>query len=314
MPSSYSVIIPCYNCEKTIIETLNSVFNQSMVPYEVICVDDGSTDSTVRLIENYSSGNFKPLLIKKEHLGVSAARNTGIKIATGDVVFFLDSDDYFSKNFCEFAIQLLDSGYDCVFGKYTHDCKKIALCNSYRCLCETKAQTMFMTKKKIFHFSAVAYKRNVIQQHCLSFLAGIKYGEDWEFATKYMSHCKRFALINQNVLFYRIMPDSAFRTITYDHVDAIKSAENAEEYLYKSKSNFYTLFHSYMKHKVVFSLLHIFSKNRRKDLYTLLIGEYDTTKSMKALLKSRLSSLKEKIAIVAYLISSNLFYYTIGRL
>lgn len=90
-----SVIIPVYNAEKTIINTLSSVFSQSISPYEVIVVDDGSTDESIRLISRFAkeNDNIKLHLIRQKNFGVSSARNRGLNAAIGDWVAFLDADD-----------------------------------------------------------------------------------------------------------------------------------------------------------------------------------------------------------------------------
>jgi len=86
-PMLVSVIIPTYNRAKTIERAVNSVLNQTWNQIELIVVDDGSTDQTVEVLKRY--GN-KIRLIRQQNGGPGAARNTGIKAATGDVISFLD--------------------------------------------------------------------------------------------------------------------------------------------------------------------------------------------------------------------------------
>lgn len=87
-----SVVIPAYNREETIINCLDSIVNQTYKPYEIIVVDDGSTDRTVDLVEEYAK--FPVKLIKSgKNAGAQAARNIGIKTAQGDWIAFNDSDD-----------------------------------------------------------------------------------------------------------------------------------------------------------------------------------------------------------------------------
>lgn len=85
-----SVIIPTYNREKTIKRCIDSVVNQSMPPYEIIVVDDGSTDKTLKILNEH----FKDIkIIKQNHQGAQVARNAGILAAQGEYIAFLDSDD-----------------------------------------------------------------------------------------------------------------------------------------------------------------------------------------------------------------------------
>ena len=88
-----SVIIPVYNREKYIEECINSVFEQSYQNFEIVLVDDGSTDSTLSICKGLAEKDARIRIIEGEHKGVSAARNLALDNAEGEYVFFLDSDD-----------------------------------------------------------------------------------------------------------------------------------------------------------------------------------------------------------------------------
>lgn len=89
-----SVIIPVYNAEKYIARCLESVIKQGPVVSEIICVDDGSKDSSCEIIEAYREKDARILLVRAEHGGVSRARNTGKRMAKGNYVMFVDADDF----------------------------------------------------------------------------------------------------------------------------------------------------------------------------------------------------------------------------
>lgn len=93
-----SVIIPVYNVERYIEECLCSAMQQTLKEIEIICVDDGSSDQSVELIEKYAEHDFRVRIIMQKNAGASVARNTGIKAAKGEYVYFLDSDDYIDHN------------------------------------------------------------------------------------------------------------------------------------------------------------------------------------------------------------------------
>ena len=101
-----SVIIPAYNAEATIDQTLSSVFNQTYPSLEIIVVNDGSKDGTLRLLERYGD---RINLISIPNQGVSIARNTGLKYATGEYVQFLDADDLLMPTKIEVQIKALQS-------------------------------------------------------------------------------------------------------------------------------------------------------------------------------------------------------------
>ena len=88
-----SVIIPFYNVEEYLPKCLDSVVNQTLQDIEIICVDDGSTDSSAAIVEAYRERHSNITLLRQKNSGVSIARNAGLDIATGEYIYFLDSDD-----------------------------------------------------------------------------------------------------------------------------------------------------------------------------------------------------------------------------
>ena len=99
MQIKVSVIIPVYNREKTIERCINSIINQTYKPYEIIVVDDGSSDRTTELLEHMECSYLK--IIRQNHKGAQAARNLGILNAAGNYIAFLDSDDEWLPNMLE---------------------------------------------------------------------------------------------------------------------------------------------------------------------------------------------------------------------
>lgn len=96
-----SVIVPVYNVEQYIERCLNSIINQSLKNIEIICINDGSTDSSLSKLEKYREIDNRIKIINQENQGLSAARNNGLKIANGEYVGYVDSDDWISSNFFE---------------------------------------------------------------------------------------------------------------------------------------------------------------------------------------------------------------------
>lgn len=93
-----SIIIPVYNVEKYLSRCIKSVLDQTYKDVEVILVDDGTKDSSGVMCDEYAKENNNIIVIHKENGGLSSARNAGIEIATGEAIFFLDSDDYLSSD------------------------------------------------------------------------------------------------------------------------------------------------------------------------------------------------------------------------
>ena len=95
---SISVIIPCYNSQEYLEECLDSVVNQTFEDFEVICINDGSTDNTLNILEKYAKADNRIRIISQDNSGLAASRNVGLANASGKYICFLDSDDYFELN------------------------------------------------------------------------------------------------------------------------------------------------------------------------------------------------------------------------
>ena len=101
MCPSFSIIIPVYNVASYLRETLDSVCNQTFTDWECYCIDDGSTDGSGAILDEYAKKDPRIKPLHKENGGVSSARNAGIEHATGEWIMFLDSDDLFEQNTLE---------------------------------------------------------------------------------------------------------------------------------------------------------------------------------------------------------------------
>lgn len=96
-----SVIIPVYNVEKYLRQNLESVQKQTLKDIEIICVDDGSTDSSCKIAEEFAAADSRFVVIKQQNGGAGAARNNGLRHAKGKYLSFLDSDDFFEPDMLE---------------------------------------------------------------------------------------------------------------------------------------------------------------------------------------------------------------------
>jgi glycosyltransferase involved in cell wall biosynthesis len=130
LPGQVSVIIPNYNRETLIGETISNLLEQTLPPDEIIVVDDGSTDNSVAVIRSFGE---KVKLIQQVNQGPGAARNEGLRMARGEFIQFQDSDDLFSRNKIERQSKLLEqSGADIVFSPWVKvrlDGKRLAFEN-----------------------------------------------------------------------------------------------------------------------------------------------------------------------------------------
>ena len=117
MAPQASVIIPCWNVEKWVEDAVNSVLRSSFSDFEVIAVDDGSTDSTGTILERLAATDQRVRVVHQSNRGLSGARNGGLDVARGEYVFFLDGDDTFTPEFLSLGVnEMSATGADlCIF-------------------------------------------------------------------------------------------------------------------------------------------------------------------------------------------------------
>lgn len=118
MDTKISVIMPTFNSEKFVQRSILSVINQSFKHWELIVIDDGSTDNTLNIVNSYISQDARIKLVRNLGSGAGSARNLGINISKADLIAFIDSDDYYDTNFLANAYELIRDGNDCVVFDY----------------------------------------------------------------------------------------------------------------------------------------------------------------------------------------------------
>ena len=117
-----TVIIPVYNVENYLERCLKSILYNTYTNLEIICVNDGSTDNSKKILEDYSQRDKRVIVINKKNNGISSARNAGIKIATGEYIAFVDSDDWIHEKYFEYLIRGIDTA-DLVICNYIRSYK-----------------------------------------------------------------------------------------------------------------------------------------------------------------------------------------------
>ena len=117
MPT-FSIIVPVYNVEKYLPKCLDSLVNQTYSDIEIICINDGSPDNSLSILEEYAKNDNRIKIINQENQGVSVARNVGIDNATGDYIIFVDADDWIELNACEILSTKLSEQPDIICFKY----------------------------------------------------------------------------------------------------------------------------------------------------------------------------------------------------
>lgn len=117
-----SIIVPVYNVEAYLPQCLDSLINQTYQDLEIICVNDGSTDGSLEILQQYAAKDKRIKLITRENRGISTSRNEALDIASGEYVMFVDSDDWIDYQTCEKALDAIQaSNYDIVLWSYIRE-------------------------------------------------------------------------------------------------------------------------------------------------------------------------------------------------
>ena len=220
MKKLISVIIPVYNVEKYIDQCIDSLTNQTYKDLEIILIDDGSKDNSGKICDEYAKKDSRISVIHKQNEGVSAARNTGLELAKGEYVAFVDSDDFVDSNYilCMYN-KMVEQDADMVFCKYTKVFDR-RFVNVKEHL--PKSIVVNMNDESFVDFLAhfLNFKENILgccwrllfkrkQLSGLRFETNIRICEDLLFILGYIFSSKRIASIDEQLYFYRQINSSA---------------------------------------------------------------------------------------------------------
>lgn len=186
-----SIIVPVYNAEKYVSACIESVLNQVYQNWELILVDDESSDGSVNICSQYSNDQ-RIILAPKRHAGVAEARNYGLKMASGSYIMFLDSDDELEKHACETLINSIGDTDLCVSGYkrlYPNGKEELMYSSYYQGRMEDMNEYFndFMSKTLFQAPWCKLYKKRIIDENGLCFPPELCYGEDASFVYDYLS-------------------------------------------------------------------------------------------------------------------------------
>ena len=221
-----SVIVPVFNVERFLSECLDSILSQTFEDFEVICVNDGSTDSSLHILDGYSKKDPRIKIVCQENKGLSGARNTGLNLARGKYIYFIDSDDFIYPE----TLQIL---YD----KAESFNSEITICNMKLWFHDTKSWGYYRDEILFFQrrhqllnlnntpeiISCVAawdrlIRKSFLDDNKISFLEGLVY-EDVPFCMDCYTKAQRIVLVPDHLYCYR---KNAGGSITDNEARAIK--------------------------------------------------------------------------------------------
>ena len=210
-----SIIVPAYNVDKYIEKCLSSILDQTYINIEVIVVDDGSTDQTGKLLDSLSQHDSRVQVIHKRNSGVSAARNSGIEISTGDYLVFVDADDYIAKDYIEYMLSLIENtGSDFCLSKYcyTKSGEKQTESECIDRLEPEDATALLLSPDVIVGCWNKIFKRSLIVNNNIWFSTTLFYGEGLTFITTLSQISKSVGVGNRKVYYYRRNNESSATT------------------------------------------------------------------------------------------------------
>ena len=216
MSETVSIIMPAYNAEQYIEESLDSIVIQDYTDWELIVVDDGSTDKTGIISDSYSRRDGRIHVIHKKNGGVCSARNAGLAATTGKYITFVDADDVIPPCSVSVRVQLMKHA-DLVVAGYvlTNEIlQEVDRMPARRRDCWNRREAV----RNIIVDGEMGYqgylvnklfRRSIIEENSLSFDTRLVYNEDRLFCTEYAMHCNDVRLTDEVVYYYRRVETSA---------------------------------------------------------------------------------------------------------
>lgn len=210
-----SIILPVYNVENYLGGCINSIFNQSYNNWELIIINDGSTDSSLDIINTFIHSEYssKITFINKVNEGVSIARNVGLRKCKGEYIFFCDADDILNVNALE---KLVDTMIKYKASLVKADYKAIDINENEifinrkyyirKRYAEKKMDSNSFYKKVFmneFFLWLCLFRKDIIERNNILFIDHCRFKEDVDFILHYLRHSRNNIYINEQIYFYR---------------------------------------------------------------------------------------------------------------
>lgn len=235
--SKISVIIPVFNGEKYLKRCLNSLINQTIKDYELIIVNDGSTDNTNKILNEYKKKYQNIVIVERENKGISESRNDGLKIATGKYICFVDSDDFVDNNYLEELLNKMESDdFDFVTANiyltYPNKEKKIEIDLKYDCLTLSDLKKYFLSLYPVVWNKM--YKKILLKD--LKFSK--TFAEDVKYLYELLPKVKKIGKVNKYLYHYVQRDNSESHVYDKRIFDYVKNFNILNDY-YKKNNYFF---------------------------------------------------------------------------
>jgi len=236
-----TVIVPAYNAGDHITRCLDSLVNQAFDDFEIIVVDDGSSDDTLALAEKVlSKSEIKSAVFSQEHGGVSRARNLGLEKSIGQYIYFLDSDDTVDASTLEkLHSTAVMSDSDCVMcGLKKADKNGNVFWHSGRCgfpdentVTGSELFPLLIQNRVHFRVGSMMFNKDIAKSNRLRFMPGCTNGEDTEFLLKIFFHCRKISFVDEELLTIHAVQGTASRRPSLQLFHSVGSLRRLNRYL-----------------------------------------------------------------------------------
>lgn len=219
-----SVIVPVYNAERTIDRCISSIVNSGTGSFEIILVNDGSTDQSLAHCRKWAASHDCIRVLTKRNRGVSAARNCGLAEAQGEYVTFVDSDDCVSNTYIGTILKQIESKQDLYIFKSMEVRSGISADRNTWIMQSGPVDKALVCDRLTKGYLNVpwdkVFRRELITAHRIRFEECVSIGEDWIFSMTYAGIAERFCLISETLYYYIITEGSLTRrSIRLDQLD-----------------------------------------------------------------------------------------------
>lgn len=199
-----SIIVPIYNSEKYLDRCIQSILSQTYKDFELLLIDDGSTDSSRYICEKYAKDDNRVRVVHKVNGGVSSARNLGIDLSQGEWLTFVDSDDWVDEGFLQKRYELAirenaDISYcdvKYVFETYEMYCHTA----NGNCLPESYVNNWILSRTTYSYILLV--RKSLFENNKLRFLEGIRFCEDFNLIIKLVSYARKIVKVDEALYYY----------------------------------------------------------------------------------------------------------------
>lgn len=312
-----SVIIPVFNLAKFIEKTLDSVCNQSYKNFEIVIIDDESTDNSIEIIQKYfRNKDVDYKLINQRNTGVSGVRNRGIEESKGDYIFFLDGDDYIHKDtFMEFVKEIENTNADVLYCGYsTVDTYGNTLVKD-----DTKIKEIMTGKEMALnmiyareHINMITgmYKKSIIKDNNIRFDTNRKYAEDFAFVIKCLIASKRVKAVEKNLAYYVRWGGSSTHNLSLKRFDSYFSHIETIKYINENYNinEYKDVIKAMEEYRIPISIIGLYSDFCKGGLFEKEINDFIKRKEVVEYLKNFKIKDLTKSNLKYYLLSKGMLY------